>query len=172
MRRIALAAFGLALMAVLALASGTRPAAADALLYATTSVAYDIRPDGGGTRVSWSVTLENNDPETVQRDAGFVYFYDRYPLPVLRGAGSFTASGPGGSALSVTTESQDDGPVTSAIVHFGRNLYYGQSYSFSLSYSLTSARSQSLLVTPSYVFLPAVTTGDDATVRVSAPEGG
>ncbi|MEX1253227.1 MAG: hypothetical protein WEE64_02685 [Dehalococcoidia bacterium] len=169
MSRIAVAAFGLALMASLVLAWQAPDAAADALLSATTAVTYDVRPDDGGTRVTWQVDLRNNDPQTVYRDQGYIYFYDRYPLPVLRGATGLTASGPGGG-LSVTTQDAGEGPVVSAIVRFDRNLHYGQSYSFSLSYSLTSARSESLLVTPHYVFVPAVTTGDASTVRVTTPD--
>jgi hypothetical protein len=170
MSRIAVAALGLALMASLPLASQPQEAAAGSLLSATTSVTYDVRPDDGGTRVTWQVDLTNNDPQTVYRDQGYIYFYDRFPLPVLRGATGLSASGPGGRLNVTTQDDLGEGPVISAIVRFDRNLHYGQSYSFSLSYSLTSARSDSLLVTPHYVFLPAVTTGDSSTVRVTTPE--
>jgi hypothetical protein len=170
MRRTALAAAGLTLAVLCALAQAPRDAGADALLYATTSVTYDVRPDAGGTRVTWQVSLRDNDPQTVQRDQGFVYFYDRYAVPVLRGASGLRASGPGGAALGVSLQEVGEGPVLSAVVDFDRNLYYGQTYSFTVSYSLPAARSQSLLVTPYYVFLPAVAFGDVSTVTITTPQ--
>ncbi len=169
MRRSALVAAGVALTVLLLVSWRPPSAAAQSPFFITSSVTYDVRPDQGETRVTWQLDIQNNDPTTVLRDEGFVYFYDRYGVPVLRGASGFSARGPGGGALQVTMEDPGEGPFAFAVVHFDRNLYYGQSYSFSLVYELFDARAESLLVTPYYVFLPALTTGDSSSVRVNGP---
>jgi len=121
----------------------------DELLRATTHVSYDVRPDSGPVRAFWDVELENNDPETVFNEVGTSYYYGSYPVPILRGASSIVATGPNRSALPVGTEDPGDVPFVFATVEFDRGLFYGRTYSFSLSYQLTAARYENLLVAPS-----------------------
>ncbi len=173
MRRLAAAILALGLLSLFAMAGSPlarAEPARDELLRATTSVDYAVRPDTGAVRVAWTVELDNNDPATAFRESGLIRFYTGYYVPVLRGASGLSATGPGGGALSVSLSDTESETAMDAFVSFDRNFHYGQQYTFTLSYELASARADSLFVTPSYVFLPAVTTGDSATVRVSTPD--
>ena len=169
-------ALGLAtVVALLALAiasigveSGT--ARADELLRIQSDVTYDVRPDSGPVRVTWQVDLENNDPSTRPRTFGTVFFYESVTLPVLQGASSVSAVGPSGAALGVSVERAEQGPVDVATIAFDRELYYGETYAFTLSYDLIDARSDALLVSPAYVYVPAIVAGDEASVRIETPD--
>ena len=155
-------------LAFLTLPLSPQTSHASQLLLLTTDVSYDIRPDTGPVHVSWQVRVDNQDPETVERESGTVYFYDSLTLPVLRGSANLSArSGP--AALSVSLDTSSDGPLVTATVSFDRMLFFGDTYSFSLDYDLPSAREDSLLVTPYYVFLPAVSLGNQSTVSISTP---
>lgn len=175
---LALALLALALAALLPPAAA--PAAASELLHVTAHVSYDIRPDpstGSGqalspVHVSWRVTVENNDPQTINDNDGTISFYDSLSLPVLRGATDISAVSPSDTPLEVTLDNSTDGPLLGVTVAFDRPLFYEDTYSFSLEYDLPSARDESLLVTPFYVFLPAVASGDQATVTISTPNDG
>jgi hypothetical protein len=173
MRRLGLLVAALVLLARIAgpadRSAEARPVT-DELLRVTGHITYDVRPDAGPVNVSWQVNLENNDPETAFREVGFVYFYEAVTLPVLRGASSVRASGPGGGSLTVNVQDPGEGPIVVVEVNLDRNLYYGQSYSFTLSYQLPEARSDFLLITPFYVFLPAITAGDSSTVTITMPD--
>jgi len=149
---------------------GAVAAAQESLLVADTHVTYDVRLDTGPARVAWQVTLTDSDPQTAYSDFGYVYYYVSYAVPVLRGASAVSASGPGGSSLPVAVQRLDEGPLDIAQVHFDRNLYYGQQYSFTLTYQLPSARSPNVLALPAYVFLPAIAVGDSSTVTVLTPD--
>ncbi len=174
--------FALVLLALapLLLGPASRPAAASELLRVTAHVTYRIQPDPstgsgqalGPVHVSWQVSLENRDPQTAGGNQGTISFYRWLSLPVLRGATDFSALSPAGKPLSVTIDGSAPGPLLAATVAFDRMLFYRDTYSLSLDYNLPSARDQSLLVTPFYVFLPAVASGDQATVSISTPSGG
>ncbi|MCH8026241.1 MAG: hypothetical protein IH866_05545 [Chloroflexi bacterium] len=140
------------------------------LLLVESEVMYDIRPDDGGVHVTWQVDLENNDPETVAPDFGTGLAYESISLPVLRGADDLQATDADGVALIVSVEQASEGPAELATVALGRPLHYGERYSFTLSYELTEARGEGLLVTPAYIFLPALAGGDAATVRITTPD--
>jgi hypothetical protein len=143
----------------------------DGLLPTTTHVTYDVRPDNGPVRVTWDVSVTNNDPSTVFNPTGTSQYYASYPVPVLRGASNMSASAAGGS-LGVSTDDQGDPLITVAYVSMGDGLFYGESFSFTFSYEMPSARYENLLVTPAYVYIPALTTGDSTTISVVTPEDG
>lgn len=173
MRRFIPLAITFVLLAVLVASAAHRTDAAIAqeqTLFADASVTYDVRPDAGPVTVTWYVELKNNDPQTVYQESGLIYYYYNYTIPVLRGATAISAFGPSGGVLSVSLEDEEEGPVLGATVRFDRDLFYGQSYSFALSYELPEARSDALLVTPYYVFLPAVGGGDVSSVTVEVPD--
>ncbi|MCH8064394.1 MAG: hypothetical protein IIC90_01010 [Chloroflexi bacterium] len=140
------------------------------LLRIESEVTYDLRPGHGGVRVTWQVDLENNDPETFAPDFGTGLAYESISLPVLRGARDLQATDADGGALVVDVERTSEGPAELATVALGRPLHYGERYSFTLSYELTEARSEGLLVTPAYIFLPAIVGGDAATVHIMTPD--
>ena len=140
-------------------------------IHAATDVTYDVRLDQGAVRVFWDVTLTNNDPQTVYREFGTVYYYFSYAVPVLRGATGLSATGPTGAPLAVSLRDAGERTLLFAEVTFDRNFYYGETYSFTLSYTLADARDELLLVTPYYVYLPALAFGDPSTVRVVTPDG-
>ncbi|MBI1886599.1 MAG: hypothetical protein HYS09_09860, partial [Chloroflexi bacterium] len=111
MRRLAPLLIALAAIGIAAAPHRAESApAADSLLRGTAQIVYDVDPSER-TRVTWDVTLKNNDPETVFREQGVVSFYDSYNLPLLRGAGNVSAVGPGGGPLAVTVRDQTPGPV-------------------------------------------------------------
>ncbi|MBI2912740.1 MAG: hypothetical protein HYY03_02330 [Chloroflexi bacterium] len=141
------------------------------MLRVTAHVSYDIQPDQRPVHVSWQVTVEDNDPQTARDGGGTISFYDSVSLPILRGATDISALSPAGKPLTVTVDNSAPGPLLVATVVFDRLLYYHDTYNLSLDYSLPSARDQSLLVTPFYVFLPAVASGDQATVVIATPNG-
>ena len=143
----------------------------DELLRIESRVHYDVRPALGPPHITWQVELLNNDPETQARDAGLVFFYQNFSLPVLRGASAVQASGPGGVALPVAVDQTGAGPLTLATITFDRELYFGDRYSFTLSYDLVEIRSETLLVTEAYVYLPAIVIGDPAAVIIETPAG-
>ncbi len=140
------------------------------LLRIESNVTYDVRPDLGPVAVTWSVTIDNNDPATVEPVFGTGLAYDEISVPVLRGAGAIQAIDADGVALGVTVVTPEEGPVESAGVRFSRPLHFEQQYSFTLNYELATARSDALLVTPAYVFLPAVVGGDATRVQILTPD--
>ena len=144
----------------------------DVLLRIESRVHYDFRPELGPPHITWQVELLNNDPETQARDAGLVFFYQNFSLPVLRGASAVQASGPGGVALPVAVDQTGAGPLTLATITFDRELYFGDRYSFTLSYDLADPRSETLLVTEAYVFLHAIVFGDPPSGIIQPPAGG
>jgi len=63
------------------------------------------------------------------------------------------------------------GPTMSARVTFDARVFFGETYDLHLGYELTNVRVPSLLVTPTYVYLPVIAGGDESTVTVSHPSG-
>lgn len=166
------AALAATVLAFLVLAGQPRRAAADELgLAMTSTVTYDVKTTDAAVHVAWDVTLTDNDPATDITQGGSSY-YATVGLPVLRGATDILAQDSAGNALVVETE--DPGPPSideGAIVHFARGIFFGQTYSFRLTYTLADTRSEAVLVTPYYAFLPAIASGDSATVIVNTPSG-
>ncbi len=169
MHRLSAVVFIVAAAGLLATGGSARHAAAeDDLLHIVSRVTYDVRPDLGPLHVSWDIAIENNDPKTQKRN-GSLSFYQNLVLPALRGAANVAARSADGQPLDVTLTDSPKGPVTSADVAFDKRLFYHDKYSFTLTYELPASRSDSLLVTPYYVFLPILASGDEATVTVSSP---
>jgi hypothetical protein len=163
------AALAATVFALLLLAGGPRDAAAAEGLAMTSTVTYDVKTVDAAVSVTWDVTLTDNDPAT---DIGGSSYYATVGLPILRGASEISAIDSDGNPLLVETE--DPGPPSideGAIVHFARGIFFGQTYSFRLTYTLADARSDAVLVTPYYAFLPAIASGDSATVIINTPGG-
>ena len=59
----------------------------------------------------------------------------------------------------------------SARVAFDERIFFGETYDLHLVYELADVRVPSLLVSPTYVYLPVIAGGDEATVTVSHPSG-
>ena len=156
-------------LVLLALGSSMHAVGADDLLHVTTKVSYHIQPDQGPVHVSWQVTLKNNDPQTAKAQNGTISFYNSFSVAIFRGATNLSALSPAATPLKVTVNNSTEGPLVSATVAFERRLFYQETYSFTLEYDLPAARQESVLVTPFYVFLPLVASGDEATVTVSTP---
>jgi hypothetical protein len=172
MRRLAaVLALAMALAVLGRSASASAAPARDELLQATSELTYDVRPDEGPVRVTWHVDLQNNDLQTEYAPSGTVLFYDSFFLPVLRGATNVEASGPDDQPLSVSLDETGDEPLVIATVFFHHVLYYRDRYTLTLSYELPETRSDVLLISPAYVYLPAITAGDESTVIVRTPSG-
>ena len=170
MKLAAAAALALAVSFWTARAHVSAQAPAQQGLEVTSSVTYDASAEHGPVRVTWQVDVSNFDASTGYSSGGYVYYYTSLGVPVLRGATALSAFGPGGGSLYVSTQELDEGPVIAAQVSFDRGVFYGESYHFSLSYEVTGARSAMLMVSPSYVFFPAVGAGiGSSTVSVQTP---
>jgi hypothetical protein len=170
LRWLALAA---TVVASLAWAAPAHEATANELVHISSQVVYNVRPDLGPVRVAWDVTVQNNDPATSNGgDGGTVFFYENLTIPVLRGASAISAVSAAGTPLTVTLgEAERTTPAIGGIVSFDAPVFYGESYSFRLEYELAKVREQSLLVTPTYVYLPVIAGGDEAAVTVNTPSG-
>jgi hypothetical protein len=158
--------------ALVALASPARQSEANELVHISSQVVYHVRPDLGPVRVAWDVTLLNNDPATANGESETVFFYENLTVPILRGASAPSATSSEGAALPVTLTEPGRGPTVSGVVSFERPIFYGESYSFRLEYELPALREQSLIVSPTYVYLPAIAGGDESTVTVEGPSSG
>ncbi len=153
-------------------ASQAAPAASADAIDITSHVTYNIRPDQGPVRVSWNATITNNDPSTSSSgQGGFVQFYTSFTFPVLSDAKNLSAVSSSGTTLNVSTSPIPDAPLDAAAVRLGSPLFYGETYSLSLTYEVPEARRPSLLITPTYAFVPVVALGDHATVDVLLPPG-
>ncbi|MEO8458048.1 MAG: hypothetical protein ABI559_09570 [Chloroflexota bacterium] len=175
MRFRLLAALAATVFALLLLAapSGHARAANDAAgLALTATVTYDIKTNAdGAVHVTWDATVTDNDPAT-DVSGGNVTYYATIGLPVLRGATGITANDATGNNLQVDTVDPGGGSIDEgATVHFARGIFYKQTYSFRLTYTLADTRSEAVLVTANYVYLPAIAAGDSATVIINTPSG-
>jgi hypothetical protein len=163
-------------LAALLVAQPSPPANAQAAegLGITSAVTYDVKTaDDGAVHVTWDVTLTDNDPATDISHGGAVSYYYQFELPVLRGAESLAAKDSAGYDLQVTTDDPGGSSIDEgAVVQFARRLFFGQTYSFRLTYQLSNSRSEGVLVTPYYAYIPAIAVGDQATVTVNTPANG
>lgn len=166
------AALAATAFALLLLLGPSRHAVADeGGLSMTSIVTYDVKTTDAAVHVTWDVSLTDNDPAT-DVTAGGSSYYANVGLPVLRGVSDVRAVDSAGDPLLV--ETQDSGTRSideAATVYFSRGIFFGQTYSFRLTYTLADTRSEAVLVTPYYAFLPAIASGDSATVIVNAPRG-
>ncbi len=138
----------------------------------TSHVSYDVRPDQGPVRVLWDVTFQNNDPATTNGGDGETeFFYETLTIPVLRGASGLLATASTGEPLAVALGERGAGPTVTATVSFHRHVFFGEMYGFTLAYELANVREPSVLVTPTYAYLPVIAGGDEATVTVVSPSG-
>ena len=169
MRLLMVAAFAAVLPAMM---NPTGLSAEEDLVHVTSRVAYDARPDQGPVRVSWDLSFQNNDPATSEPGSeGTVFFYENVTVPVLKGASGVSAVSSSGVALEVALEEVGRGPTMSARVTFDERVFFGEIYDLHLSYELADVRVPSLLVTSTYLYLPVIAGGDEATVTVSHPSG-
>ncbi|MCH7810729.1 MAG: hypothetical protein IH863_09135, partial [Chloroflexi bacterium] len=149
----------LALAALLFLRSG-ESARADDLFHVTTNVNYDARTEEGDVFVTWDVSAANNDPGVL---------FSSLTVPVLSGATEVSAQSADGTPLTTSIEPTEIELLDFLVVWFDENLFFGDTYDFSLSYVLPEVRQSGLLVTPFYIFVPLVAMGDEATVTVTTP---
>ena len=138
-------------------------------VHVVSNVTYDVETAAAPVHAAWDVTMTNNDPATSNTGGGAVSYYNTLQIPILRGAANISARSAGGHLLDVSIEQADPGPVQRATVTLDRKLFYHDTYRFSLTYDLSDVRTQSLLVTPFYVFLPVIASGNAATVTVHTP---
>lgn len=170
MRPLLLAALAAAL-AVLVLnpAEGTE-AQTSQLVTLTSTVTYDVKSVDEGVHVNWDATVTNNDPDSTFRNGNGFYYY-AYTIPVLTGASNVTARDSDGAALDVGLVDGGSPIVQEGQVGFARGIFFGESYRFTLSYDLVNTRSQSIIVSPYYAYVPVVAAGDPSTVTVNLPAG-
>ncbi|MFQ5473977.1 MAG: hypothetical protein ACE5FA_13995, partial [Dehalococcoidia bacterium] len=152
--RVALAS--IAVVAVLiAFGQTPRPAAAplgDGLV-ANVYGNYEVRPDEGIVRVDWFVDLDNTGPSPfLDPDDPLNHPFEVQVL-LPNGFSDFRSYGPDGSLLSVTFD--DIGYGTWANVPLGHPLSYGDLYSFSYSYTMSTSEEAGIIIRDSYIYFPA-----------------
>jgi len=172
-RPFAAAALTLATLAGLILAASPTGARAQdaALLEVTSTGTYEVQTAGVPARVTWDVSVYNNDPSTTPTGPGTVFFYTGLSVPVVQGASALVASDTGGSTLDVSVEDSADSVIHRADIEFGEPLFFGETYAFRLTYDLVDVRAPGVLVNANYAFLPVVGFGKLSTVTVNTPAG-
>ncbi len=160
-----------AVLAALWLLATGPPAAADEALRITSTITYDVKTASGPVRVAWDVTIANHDPATSPSGSGTLSYYYTVNLPVIRGAANASATDENGVPLEVGIEDVEGGVAQRAAVGFADPLYYQETYAFRLLYELPNVRSEGILITPTYAYLPLITAGDESTVIVNTPAG-
>jgi hypothetical protein len=141
------------------------------LVHIASHVIYDIHPDEGPVRVTWDVSIVNNDPQTenMSGQGTNIYFYDNFTFPLLAGASNVTATSPEGTRLDISVRQPAQGPVVPATITLDRRLFYQDTYDLHLEYQLPETRHPAVIATPAYTFVPLLAGGDEATVEVLAP---
>ncbi len=145
-------------------------AAADGIIITSTAV-YDIRPDDGTAVVTVNVAATNVTPDSATQR----FFYEAISLPIPVGVASVSASS-GGVPLSVTLEPGDE-VVQFADIAFATDIFYQQTYRFTLSFVMTDAGGdpeRETWIRSRFVALPVWgfgTAGADASVEVVMPPG-
>jgi hypothetical protein len=140
-------------------------------LHIASNITYDVHTSATPVRVTWDVEITNNDPATRPDGSGSYSYYYTVNLPVVRGAAGAAATDSAGRALGVSVNDVASGVAQSAAIAFAEPLEYGESYAFRLNYVLSGARSEGILVTPTYAYLPLITAGDESSVVVHTPPG-
>lgn len=159
------------LLVVGAWAAPSAATAADGIIITSTAV-YDVRPDDGTAVVTVNVAATNVTPDSATQR----FYYDAVALPVPVGVTSVSASA-GGVPLPVTLEPGDQ-LVQFADVTFGTNVFYQQTYRFTLSFVMTDAGGdpdRETWIRSRFVALPVWGFGTagaaDASIEVVMPPG-
>lgn len=155
-------------------AAGPVRAAEDELAL-TSSASYRLDPEAGVVRVTVDVTATNNKPNLVrQTSEGTVttrYFYDLAVLVVQSEATDIVARA-GGSTLRTRVADEEGFKVVDVL--FRGDLFYEQSTSFTLTYTLPGgpARSESdIRVGAAFATFYAWAFGDRGDVLITVPDG-
>ena len=159
-------------LAILILTAPGSAAQDTSLVHITSEVTYDLRAEDGNVDVLWRLTVRNNDPDTSAEggEDGSLLFYNNIAIPVLRGAQSVEALDAQGEELAVSIDESSTAAILSAAIEFAAPLFYQETYEIGVEYELAGTRERSILVTPAYVFLPIVASGNEATVTIITPD--
>jgi hypothetical protein len=150
---------------------GDSRAQTDDLLALTSAITYDVKSRDDAVHVTWDATVTNNDPESTFRNGQGFYYY-AYQLPILNGASNISVVDNSGRQLDAELrEASSSAIVQSATINFYRGIFFGESYSFRLTYDLTDSHTRSAFVTPYYGYVAIVGAGDPATINVNLPAG-
>jgi len=145
--------------------------AEDDLVHIKSHVVYNIQPDQGPIRVTWDVSILNNDPQTAKSSGRGtnIFYYDTFTFPLLVGASTVEAKSSGGVLLDISVQEPGQGPAIPATIKLDRRLFYRDTYDLHMEYQVPETRHPALIVLPTYAFVPLLASGDEATVEVSAP---
>ena len=170
MRRLLVAATFL-LVLVGGFPSSSAARAEDDLVHIKSHVVYNIQPDQGPIRVTWDVSILNNDPQTAKSSGRGtnIFYYDTFTFPLLVGASTVEAKSSGGVLLDISVQEPGQGPAIPATIKLDRRLFYRDTYDLHMEYQVPETRHPALIVLPTYAFVPLLASGDEATVEVSAP---
>ncbi len=142
----------------------------DELLSLASTITYDVKSRDEGVHVTWDAVITNNDPQSTFRNGQGFYYY-AYQIPILLGASNLNAIDSSGRYLDIELEEAGSPIVQSAAVSFYRGIFFGETYSFRLTYDITSSHTRSAIVTPYYSYVGIVGAGDPAVIQVNLPQG-
>ncbi len=152
------------------LVNSGKVAAADDLAV-TSTIVYDVQTSDVPVRVTWDVSITDNDPETQPSGSGVLVFYDTVNLPVIRGATGVAVTDEAGRLLTWSLSDPGRGVAESIAIGLSDPLFYGESAKLRIVYTVPPERTEGILVTPNYAYIPVITAGDESTVVVNTPVG-
>jgi hypothetical protein len=156
--------------------AGASPAfAAEDELALASRATYTLEPEALAVRVAVAVTATNNKPDLVESTASGTrttrYFYDGANL-VIHSEATAVAARAGEADLAVRLTPEEG--YTIAEVRFGRDLYFGQSLEFTLTYDLPGGAPRSdsdIRVGSAFATFYAWAFGDRGDVTIAVPAG-
>lgn len=138
-------------------------AAADEGLAESSRSRYVLEADASEVRATVTTTIRNTTPSS----GGYVYYYDRYGIPVPAGAEDVRAAS-GGSSLPVTVTATEDPSTALATASFSA-LYHGRSRTIEWSFTIPGEPVRSkdrTRVGPGYATFAVQATGDPGQTSV------
>ena len=140
---------------------------ADAGLVLTGDTTYSLRAAESVVDVSEAITVTNVKPDQTDGTGVRRFYYDAVTVPMPVDAANVVATSDG-VALDVTVDDSGNGKLAPARVAFA-NLYYGQSRTIVLTYSLPGSAPRTddvARINPAYASFVALAVGDPGKVSV------
>jgi hypothetical protein len=146
--------------------------AADGGLLVSSHARYEVLPAENRVHVTLDASATNATADTATER----FYYDGLTLPVPPGVDGITALAEGGSLATSIVEATEE--YTAIEVHFGRGVFSGETYRFSLSFDIVDpggAPGRTVRIRPSFVAFPVWAFGTSRTpggsVEVVIPAG-
>ncbi|MPZ21972.1 MAG: hypothetical protein GEU28_00135 [Dehalococcoidia bacterium] len=133
-----------------------------------TLIDYRVQPEDRSIRVVLDALATNQNPESIRREFGSVFYYAGYDLFIPVAATEPVALSQAGNALRVERIGYNEG-FDQVTVFFDARFFVGETYQFTLEYDLPASRESDLFISENYFYFPAVADGTSSVVRVTVP---